>query len=62
MEKDQAAKFMQDLLRHMRSKGASDLFITADFPPALHSLDAHIGVVAAQLNDALALGQRGRAA
>ncbi|MBY0443705.1 MAG: type IV pili twitching motility protein PilT, partial [Burkholderiales bacterium] len=34
MEKEQAAKFMHDLLRHMRGKGASDLFITADFPPA----------------------------
>ena len=35
MERDQATKFMQDLLRLMLSKKASDLFITAGFPPAL---------------------------
>jgi len=35
MEKEQATKFMQDLLRLMRNKGASDLFLTADFPPAM---------------------------
>ena len=34
MEHDQASKFMHDLLRLMLSKKASDLFITADFPPA----------------------------
>ncbi len=34
MERDQATKFMHDLLRMMVSKGGSDLFITADFPPA----------------------------
>ncbi|MDF3034943.1 MAG: PilT/PilU family type 4a pilus ATPase [Paucimonas sp.] len=34
MERDQATKFMNDLLRLMLSKGGSDLFITADFPPA----------------------------
>jgi twitching motility protein PilU len=35
MERDQALKFMHDLLRLMISKKASDLFITADFPPAI---------------------------
>jgi twitching motility protein PilU len=34
MERDQAVKFMYDLLRVMVSKQASDLFITAGFPPA----------------------------
>jgi len=34
MERDQATKFMNDLLRLMISKNGSDLFITADFPPA----------------------------
>jgi twitching motility protein PilU len=35
MEKDQAAKFMHNLLRLMVEKKASDLFITAGFPPAM---------------------------
>ena len=35
MEKDQAIKFMQDLLRAMMSRKGSDLFITAGFPPAM---------------------------
>ena len=35
MNKEQATKFMHDLLRLMLSKKASDLFITAGFPPAL---------------------------
>ena len=34
MERDQATKFMHDLLRLMLTKNGSDLFITADFPPA----------------------------
>ncbi len=34
MERDQATKFMTDLLRLMLTKNGSDLFITADFPPA----------------------------
>jgi twitching motility protein PilU len=34
MEREQATKFMYDLLRLMLSKKGSDLFITADFPPA----------------------------
>ncbi|MCE5180729.1 MAG: PilT/PilU family type 4a pilus ATPase [Betaproteobacteria bacterium] len=35
MERDQAVKFMHDLLRLMLSKKGSDLFITADFPPSI---------------------------
>jgi len=34
MEREQATKFMYDLLKLMLSKKGSDLFITADFPPA----------------------------
>ncbi len=35
MERDQATKFINDLLRLLVSRGGSDLFITADFPPAI---------------------------
>ena len=35
MERDQASKFINDLLRLMVSRGGSDLFITGDFPPAI---------------------------
>jgi len=35
MEREQAMKFMYDLLRLMVSRRASDLFITVGFPPAL---------------------------
>jgi twitching motility protein PilU len=34
LERDQASKFMNDLLRLMVSKRGSDLFLTAEFPPA----------------------------
>ncbi len=34
MDRDQASKFINDLLRAMVAKKASDLFITAGFPPA----------------------------
>ncbi len=34
MERDQSVQFMHNLLRAMLSKKASDLFITAGFPPA----------------------------
>ncbi|QZA81929.1 PilT/PilU family type 4a pilus ATPase [Deefgea piscis] len=47
MEKEQAAKFMHDLLRHMRSKNASDLFITVDFPPAM-KIDGRVTPVSNQ--------------
>jgi len=35
MEREQAQKFMHELLRVMLSRKASDLFITAGFPPAI---------------------------
>jgi len=35
MDRDQAIKLMQDLLRHMVDRKGSDLFITAGFPPAI---------------------------
>jgi twitching motility protein PilU len=35
MEREQAVKFMQDLLKLMIEKKGSDLFITVDFPPAM---------------------------
>ncbi|MDR0716598.1 MAG: PilT/PilU family type 4a pilus ATPase [Azoarcus sp.] len=35
MERDQALKFMHDLLRLMLQKNGSDLLITAGFPPAI---------------------------
>jgi twitching motility protein PilU len=35
MERDQASKFVNDLLRLMISRNGSDLFLTADFPPAM---------------------------
>ena len=35
MERDQASKFINDLLRLLVSRGGSDLFLTCDFPPAI---------------------------
>ena len=35
MERDQASKFINDLLKLMVSRGGSDLFLTAEFPPAI---------------------------
>jgi len=35
MERDQATKFINDLLKLMISRNGSDLFITAEFPPAV---------------------------
>jgi twitching motility protein PilU len=35
MEREQATKFMYDLLRALMAKKGSDLFITAGFPPAM---------------------------
>jgi twitching motility protein PilU len=35
MERDQASKFVSDLLRLMITRGGSDLFLTTDFPPAI---------------------------
>jgi twitching motility protein PilU len=35
MERDQASKFVNDLLRLLVARNGSDLFLTADFPPAV---------------------------
>jgi len=35
MERDQASKFVNDLLRLMVGRNGSDLFLTAEFPPAI---------------------------
>jgi len=35
LDRDQAIKLMQDLLRRVTEKKASDLFVTAGFPPAI---------------------------
>ncbi len=35
MERDQASKFVSDLLRLLVTRSGSDLFLTADFPPAI---------------------------
>ncbi len=48
MERDQATKFMHDLLRLMISKNGSDLFITTDFPPAF-KIDGKVTPVSNQL-------------
>jgi twitching motility protein PilU len=47
MERDQASKFMFDLLRLMVAKGGSDLFITAGFPPAI-KIDGRMTPVSSQ--------------
>ena len=47
MERDQASKFINDLLRLLLSRGGSDLFLTADFPPAI-KVDGKITKVSPQ--------------
>ncbi|MGA8052410.1 MAG: PilT/PilU family type 4a pilus ATPase [Burkholderiales bacterium] len=47
MERDQATRFINDLLRLMVSKKASDLFITVGFPPAI-KLDGRMTPVSQQ--------------
>ena len=48
MEKGQAEKFIFDLLRLMLAKKSSDLFITADFPPAM-KIDGRLTPVSSQV-------------
>src|SRR5574343_1482490 len=48
MERDQAMKFMHDLLRLMAQKKGSDLFIAAGFPPAI-KIDGRITPVSNQV-------------
>ncbi|HSN79821.1 MAG TPA: PilT/PilU family type 4a pilus ATPase [Rhodoferax sp.] len=47
MERDQANTFINDLLKLMTSRNGSDLFITADFPPAI-KVDGKITKVSPQ--------------
>ena len=47
MDREQAQKFINDLLRLMISKKASDLFITAGFPPAI-KIDGRVTPVSNQ--------------
>ncbi len=52
MERDQASAFITDLLKLMIGRNASDLFITADFPPAI-KVDGKVTKVSPQpLNSA----------
>ena len=47
MEREQAAKFINDLLRLMLARGGSDLFLTAEFPPAI-KIDGKVTKVSPQ--------------
>ncbi len=47
MERDQASKFVNDLLRLMVSRNGSDLFLTAEFPPAI-KIDGKVTKVSPQ--------------
>jgi twitching motility protein PilU len=47
MERDQASVFINDLLKLLNSRNGSDLFITADFPPAI-KVDGKIAKVSPQ--------------
>ncbi|MDR0996640.1 MAG: Flp pilus assembly complex ATPase component TadA, partial [Zoogloeaceae bacterium] len=48
MERDQAVKFINDLLRLMLDKKGSDLFLTVGFPPAI-KIDGRIRPVSQQI-------------
>jgi twitching motility protein PilU len=47
MERDQASRFINDLLKLMISRNGSDLFLTGDFPPAV-KVDGKIAKVSPQ--------------
>jgi twitching motility protein PilU len=47
MERDQASKFVNDLLRLLVTRNGSDLFLTADFPPAI-KVDGKVAKVSPQ--------------
>ncbi len=51
MERDQASRFINDLLKLLVSRNGSDLFITAEFPPAI-KVDGKITKVSPQPLDA----------
>jgi twitching motility protein PilU len=46
MEREQASRFLQDLLRLMLKRAGSDLFLTAEFPPAI-KIDGKVTPVSA---------------
>jgi twitching motility protein PilU len=48
MDRDQATRFIHDLLKLLLSKKGSDLFLTAEFPPAL-KIDGRVTPVSNQL-------------
>ncbi len=60
MDRDQAIKFIHDLLRAMVGKKASDLFLTAGFPPAF-KLDGNMTPVSSQSLTAIHTQQLARA-
>ncbi len=47
MDRDQASNFIHELLKLLVSRNGSDLFITADFPPAI-KVDGKVNKVSAQ--------------
>jgi twitching motility protein PilU len=47
MERDQASKFVNDLLRLLVTRNGSDLFLTAEFPPAI-KVDGRVSKVSPQ--------------
>jgi twitching motility protein PilU len=47
MERDQASKFVSDLLRLLVTRKGSDLFLTSDFPPAI-KVDGRVSKVSPQ--------------
>lgn len=47
MDRDKAIKFIHDLLRMLKSKGASDLYVTAGVPPSM-KIDGKLTPVAKQ--------------
>ena len=51
MERDQASRFVNDLLKLLVSRNGSDLFITAEFPPAI-KVDGKVTKVSPQCLDA----------
>jgi len=60
MEKGQAEKFIFDLLRLMLAKKSSDLFITAEFPPAM-KIDGKLTPVSSQVLSAMQTREIARA-
>ena len=52
MEREQASKFINDLLRLMVTRGGSDLYLTCDFPPAI-KVDGKVTKVSPQPLSAL---------